>query len=117
MTYNSRRAQELGKWAEQQGKGDTFHDAVFRAYFAEGHNVYDMNILANIAKSVGLDDTVARQVLEANDFKAAVDRDWARAFRSGVKAVPSFLLKGHMLVGAQPYHVLKSFMQQQLTIL
>ena len=32
-TYNSRRAQELGKWAETAGKGDEFHDAVFCAYF------------------------------------------------------------------------------------
>jgi predicted DsbA family dithiol-disulfide isomerase len=28
-TYNSRLAQELGKWAETKGKGDEYHDAVF----------------------------------------------------------------------------------------
>ncbi|MDX2481310.1 MAG: DsbA family oxidoreductase, partial [Desulfuromusa sp.] len=33
-TYNSRHAQELGKWAEQQGQGDAFRDAVYYAYFA-----------------------------------------------------------------------------------
>jgi predicted DsbA family dithiol-disulfide isomerase len=37
-TYNSRRAQELGKWAESQGKGDAFHRAVYHAYFVEGVN-------------------------------------------------------------------------------
>jgi predicted DsbA family dithiol-disulfide isomerase len=35
-TYNSRLAQELGKWAETKGKGDEYHDAVFRAYFVDG---------------------------------------------------------------------------------
>ena len=115
-TYNSRRAQELGKWAEQQGKGDAYHNAVFRAYFAEGHNLYDMDTLVNIASSVGLDDAVARQVLDANDFKAAVDRDWARAARSGIKAVPTFVANRQLLVGAQPYHVLKSFTLQQPTM-
>jgi len=35
-TFNSRLAQELAKWVESKGKGDTFHDAVFRAYFVDG---------------------------------------------------------------------------------
>ena len=38
-TYNSRMAQELGKWAESLGRGDEFHHAIFRAYFAEGRNI------------------------------------------------------------------------------
>jgi predicted DsbA family dithiol-disulfide isomerase len=38
-TYNSRLAQELGKWAEQQGRGDQFRHAVYRAYFVEGVNI------------------------------------------------------------------------------
>ncbi|NIP49262.1 MAG: dithiol-disulfide isomerase, partial [Gammaproteobacteria bacterium] len=53
MTYNSRLAQELGKWAEQMEKGDAFHDAVFKAYFADGLNIADANILADIANSIG----------------------------------------------------------------
>ena len=43
--YNSRRATELGKWAEAQGRGDAFHDAIFRAYFAEGLNISDVAVL------------------------------------------------------------------------
>jgi predicted DsbA family dithiol-disulfide isomerase len=39
MTYNSRLAQELGKWVETRGKGDQYHDAVFQAYFVDGKNL------------------------------------------------------------------------------
>jgi len=39
ITCNSRLAQELGLWAESKGKGKQFHNAAFRAYFAEGHNL------------------------------------------------------------------------------
>ncbi len=35
-TFNSRMAQELGKLAEQQGYGEQFHMAAFKAYFADG---------------------------------------------------------------------------------
>ena len=38
-TYNTRLAQELGKWAGQKGKGTLFHDAMFRAFFVEGMNI------------------------------------------------------------------------------
>jgi predicted DsbA family dithiol-disulfide isomerase len=112
MTYNSRLAQELGKWAEQIGKGDAFHDAVFRAYFADGRNIADVNILADVAAAVGLDAGEAHAMLAARTFKAAVDTDWARAYESRVTAVPTFLMSGQTLVGAQPFNVLENFMLQ-----
>ena len=116
MTYNSRLAQELGKWAEQMGKGDAFHDAVFRAYFADGRNIADANILADVATSVGLDAKEAHTVLAARIFKESVDTDWARAFESRVTAVPTFLTNGQTLTGAQPFDVLVNFMLQNNVI-
>jgi predicted DsbA family dithiol-disulfide isomerase len=112
MTYNSRPAQELGKWAEQQGKGDAFHDAVFRAYFADGRNIADPNILADIAVSTGLDAREAHDMLAARTFKEDVDTDWARAYESKVTAVPTFLMNGQTLVGAQPFNALANLMLQ-----
>lgn len=112
MTYNSRRAQELGKWAEQMGKGDAFHDAVFRAYFAQGYNIFDMDTLADIVDSIGLDRKAIRDVIDSGAFKAAVDRDWARAYQSGITAVPTFIIGGQTLVGAQPYDVLEKIVRQ-----
>jgi predicted DsbA family dithiol-disulfide isomerase len=110
MTYNSRLAQELGKWAEQKGKGDAFHDAVFRAYFADGHNIADVNILVDIATSVGLDAKDAREVIDVRTFKETVDTDWARAYASRVTAVPTFMINNDQLVGAQSYSALKSML-------
>ena len=112
MTYNSRLAQELGKWAEQMGKGEAFHDAVFRAYFADGRNIADVNILADVATSVGLDAKEAHDMFAARTFKEAVDTDWARAYESRVTAVPTFLMNGQTLVGAQPFNALVNFMLQ-----
>lgn len=113
MTYNSRLAQELGKWAEKKGAGDAFHDGVFRAYFADGRNIADKNTLSDIANSAGLDANEAREVLAARTFKAAVDADWHRAYESRVTAVPTFLMQGQSLVGAQPYNMLANFVRQQ----
>ena len=112
MTFNSRLAQELGKWAEQMGSGQAFHDAVFRAYFADGRNIAEINILVDIASSVGLDATEAHDVIAARTFKEAVDTDWIRSYESGATAVPTFLMNGQALVGAQTFNALADFMRQ-----
>jgi predicted DsbA family dithiol-disulfide isomerase len=107
MTYNSRRAQELGKWAEAQGCGETFHKNVFQAYFAQGRNIAQPAVLKNLAALVGLDPDQAEQVLSEGRYAEAVDRDWERSRQIGITAVPTFICNGRGLVGAQPYEALK----------
>jgi predicted DsbA family dithiol-disulfide isomerase len=108
-TYNSRLAQELGKWAESKGKGQVYHDAVFRAYFAEGRNIGKLPELLILADSLSLPVEEARKVLEERIFKDLVDADWQRCYRMGVQAVPTFFLAGRLLVGAMPYAALEKF--------
>jgi len=109
-TYNSRLAQELGKWAESKGRGHAYHDAVFRAYFAEGRNIGQLSELLALAGSLSLPVEEARKVLEERSFKGLVDADWQRSYRMGVQAVPTFLLNGQFLVGAVPYEALEKLL-------
>lgn len=110
-TYNSRLAQELGKWADTQPGGETIHDRLYRAYFVDGRNIADVDLLAEIADESGLDREEARAVLLERRFKDAVDQDWARSRQIGVTGVPTFVAAGHGVVGAQPYEVLQQLMQ------
>ena len=110
-TFNSRLAQELGKFAEQQQKGDAFDNAVFRAYFADGLNLALQSTLAELGASVGLPDEKIQEVLEQRLFKDAVDKDWTRSHQMGVTAVPTFMMNGASLVGAQPYDKLVEMME------
>ena len=105
-TYNSRLAQELGKWADTQPGGEAIHDALYRAYFVEARNIGDPEILVEIAQSVGLPAEEARAVLAERRFKEAVDADWAKSHAYGVTGVPTFVAARHGVVGAQPYEVL-----------
>ena len=50
-TYNSRLAQELGKWADTQPGGEAIHDALYRAYFVDGVNVGDVEALLEVARA------------------------------------------------------------------
>jgi predicted DsbA family dithiol-disulfide isomerase len=106
MTYNSRLAQELGKWADTQPGGEAIHDALFKAYFVDGRNIGDPDVLLEVAKSVGLDEAKAREVLETRSYKDAVDADWDRSRQYGVTGVPTFVAGQRGVVGAQPYETL-----------
>jgi predicted DsbA family dithiol-disulfide isomerase len=109
-TYNSRLAQELEKWAESEGKGDAYRHAVFRAYFAFGHNIARSEILIQIAEAIGLSGARAEQVLTERRYRDAVDRDWQQSKNAGISAVPTFRLNGDAVVGAQPSSVLKQLL-------
>jgi len=102
-TYNSRRAQELGKWAETQGRGDVFRKAVYNAYFAAGRNISKFDELMAICESLGLSATDAMQVLTERRFSNAVDSDWQRSRTMGVTSVPTHIHQNRILVGFQEY--------------
>ena len=110
-TFNSRSAQELGKYAESLGLGDSYHDAVFRAYFADGKNIADLSTLSELGASIGMCEETIRTVLETRAFKDAVDSDWRRSRALGINAVPTFMINHEVLVGAQPYKNLVMFME------
>jgi len=113
MSFNSRRAQEAAKWAEAHGKADAFHNAVFRAYFADGKNLHEIKTLDAAAAAAGLKSGDLEEVLRSKTFKSAVDQDWLRSHRLGITAVPTFRLNGENLVGAQPYEQLARFLAAQ----
>ena len=79
---------------------------VFQAYFAEGRNLADISVLKKIAEKIGLDGWMAEQALTKGTFKAAVDRDWEYSRTCGITAVPTFMIYGRQVVGAQPYQAL-----------
>ncbi len=111
-TYNSRLAQELGKWADTMPGGDKIHDKLYRAYFVDSRNIGDPEVLVEIAQSVGLPADEARAVLTERRFKDAVDADWAKSHQYGVTGVPTFVAARHGVVGAQPYEVLEQLVEK-----
>jgi predicted DsbA family dithiol-disulfide isomerase len=101
--FNSRRAQELGKWAEAMGKGDEFRLRTYHAYFAEGRNIALLPELEAIAEAAGLPKDDVYDVLAQSLFAEVVDAEWARAREMAVTAVPFHLFSEKSLVGFHPY--------------
>jgi predicted DsbA family dithiol-disulfide isomerase len=112
MTYNSRLAQELGKWADTQPGGEAIHDALFRAYFVETRDISRPEVLLDVVHQVGLSVDAAREVLEQRAFKGAVDADWELSREYGITGVPTFVAGRYGVVGAQPYEALEQLVRK-----
>jgi len=115
MTYNSRLAQELGKWADTQPGGEALHDALFRAYFVEARDISQPAVLLNIVERLGLSVGDAREVLEKRTFGTAVDADWKLSREYGITGVPTFVVGRYGVVGAQPYEALEALVRKAAT--
>ena len=103
MTYNSRLAQEIGLWAEAQGKGEPFHKAAFLAYFRDGQNLALPDILIKLATASGLPALDAGEIIASRKYAKAVENDWQESRSLGITAVPTVLFAGQRLTGYQSY--------------
>ena len=110
-TFNSRLAQELASWADTQPSGDRIHQALFEAYFVDGSNIADIEVLVQTAESAGLSADAARATITQRTFQANVDADWAKSKRYGITGVPAFVAGNQMVNGAVPYEQLLALVQ------
>ena len=108
-TYNSRLAQELSKWGERFSESSMLNQKIFEAYFVDGQNLADQDLLAKLAGEVGLSTQEATEVLGNRLYKEAVDVDWIRSRQIGISGVPTFMIGKYGISGAQPYEMLERF--------
>jgi predicted DsbA family dithiol-disulfide isomerase len=109
---NSRYAQELEVWAKEKGKGDLFHKEAFHAYYGEGKNIGNIDVLKEIVKKSGLPEDEVITALKTNKYSEAVDLDWKESEKRELVAAPTFFIGDARLVGAQPYEKLIKFITE-----
>ena len=95
------------KFAEAQGVGDAYHDAVFRAYWQEAKNIEELDVLAEVATAVGLARDQFLAALDDPTYQNEVMADVQQAFQYGLSGVPALVYdKKYLVSGAQPYELL-----------
>jgi len=102
-TPNTMDAHRLIWYAGQNNVQDAAMEAVFKAYFVQGHDIGDDAVLVDCAAEAGLNRAATSGFL-AGDLAAPQIRAADRAAReAGVSGVPSLFLDGYNLFsGAMP---------------
>ena len=102
-TYNTFDAHRLLHWADIEGHQRALKHALLKAYFTDGEDPSDRDVLVRVAGEAGLDPSEARAVLDADRYAAEV-RKRERFYRDlGIAAVPSVIVDDrHLIQGGQP---------------
>jgi predicted DsbA family dithiol-disulfide isomerase len=103
VTPNTRKAHILIALATGAGTGPALKGALMKAYFEEGRDIGDKNVLFDIGARHGLERMEMEAALLDAPLNAEIERLEAQAQRIGVQGVPFFIINNRYAVsGAQP---------------
>ncbi|QQE76420.1 DsbA family oxidoreductase [Brevibacillus composti] len=88
-------------------------DAVYRAYFEDGQDIGQLDVLLRIAGEHGMDPDETRRQIEAGEKADEIEEDLRYAAELQITGVPFFIIDGKFaLSGAHPVeNFLKAFQQ------
>jgi predicted DsbA family dithiol-disulfide isomerase len=91
-------------------------EVLMDAYFTNGLNIADINVLAQCASSVGINEDESMRFLRSDDLSADVRTEIASAADLGVTAVPTFVINGQWSVpGAQDIDMFERILERMHT--
>jgi predicted DsbA family dithiol-disulfide isomerase len=94
--------------AEEPARFEQFHNALFRAYFGEGHDLADPAVLRDLAAGSGVDAERMDAALEQGRFEETLRDTTATARRLGITGTPTYVFGDRYgAVGAQPVEELR----------
>lgn len=98
-TFNAHRLIHLGN---SLSIGDQVKERFLKAYFTEGEEIGNPEVLRRLAIDIGLPEALVDGVLSTNQFSDAVRADEKEAAIIGIRGVPYFLINGDVAIaGAQ----------------
>lgn len=98
---NTMDAHRLTKFAQTKGDAaltENLQNLLFEAYFGDGRELADHNVLMDAALQAGLQEDEIRSLLESDAFFNEVRQDEYEASAHGVRGVPYFVIDGSLAV-------------------
>ena len=105
-TPNTLNAHRLIHWAGIEQRQSMVISALFRAYFKEGRDIGDVEVLADLADTCGMDAALVQRLLATDEDLEGIREKDAGFRKMGVNSVPTFIIAGqHAVPGAQSVEV------------
>jgi len=108
VIINSRRALGAAELARERGRFDAMHRALFKAHWEGGGRLEEVEDLVRVGSEAGLDAAELRDAIETDRYAAVIDENRRIASSVGIDAIPAHIFgRRYLVLGAQPYEVLK----------
>lgn len=103
LITNSMKAHRILQMAKSKGLGDEMKETFLNAYFVEGKDLSNNQVLISLGKEVGLTEDAIKESLTNPDYYNMVQRDIQESQQIGVQGVPFFVFdRKYGVSGAQP---------------
>ena len=114
-TLNAHRSLHYAYDNHGPAKQAELKDELLQAYFTDGKDIGDLNVLADCAANVGLDRSAVLQWLQSGEGVQAVVEDIQAASDRGITAVPSFVINDQFVIpGAQDVEMFENVLERCL---
>jgi predicted DsbA family dithiol-disulfide isomerase len=109
----SLKALQLAELGRDLGRHTAVHDRLMDAYWAEGANVGDPDVLRGLAQALELPPDDVERVLAGDEYVPRIEASTQQALKLGINGIPGWLLDERLLVlGAQPREVFEQAFAQ-----
>ena len=115
FTTNSHMSLLLAEAAKEEGKEifEALNEGLFRAYFTEGRNIGDPQVLRDVAQAVGVSAGRIGQAWSDAAYEKRLARDHEAAAEIGITGIPTFIVDGRWIIeGAVPVEMLREVAQK-----
>ncbi len=103
VMVNSQKAHHLIQFAKTKNLGNEIEERLFKAHFTEGKNLAETEVLTQLGKEVGLDESELQAAFTDDQYKYQMAQDIQEAQYIGVRGVPFFVFdRKYGVSGAQP---------------
>ncbi|MEC8230676.1 MAG: DsbA family oxidoreductase [Pseudomonadota bacterium] len=109
---NTFKAHQLIHFAASLGAEEAMKLRLFKAYFTEGKNINDIDVLVEEAAQVGIEPASTREVLMSEQYAQQVRQEENLWLQRGVQSVPTFVIGNQGVAGAQEPETLAAFIKQ-----
>ncbi len=117
VNVNTFDAHRLIMFSSRFDKGQEVNERLMKAYFTEGRNVADFDVLADIGEEAGLNRDEVLLMLNSEDLVNELNAGMVVARYNGVSSVPFFIFDDYYSIkGAQPIEVFKDVIKESLNL-
>ena len=110
---NSRLALMASEFARDLGRYDSFHQNIFHAYFTEGLDIGNPDIIADVAGKSGLDEKETLSAVRDGRYASRLNETRKEASLIGLTGVPLFVIENkYKIVGAQPIETFRNLLDK-----
>lgn len=106
-------AHEGNIFAKEYGKGLEYAEAVLKAFWKDGKDIGQIDILASIAEQIGLNKGEFTQALQDHRYQSKQKEALEVALEEGIHAVPAILIGDELLEGIHTSEDIISVIQQE----